>query len=80
MTRPLEVDLTGQHMGRLTVIDRAPNQGSKVMWNCICDCGNSCRFQTFDLLFSKVSSCGCYRKERQREIHTGSSNRNEDKD
>lgn len=70
--RPLEVDLTGQRMGRLTVLERGPNQGRKVMWVCRCDCGRTCRYQTFDILFGKVSSCGCYRRERQRDIHTKS--------
>lgn len=34
-------DLTGQHIGRLTVAYRVANDRfGKVVWHCICDCGN----------------------------------------
>lgn len=34
-------DLTGQHIGMLTVLYRAQNnQHGKVVWHCVCDCGN----------------------------------------
>lgn len=68
--RPLSVDLTGQRFGRLVVTERAPNQGAKVMWHCICDCGGEKDVQSFNLIFSRTTSCGCYRRERQREIRT----------
>ena len=35
-------DISGQKFGRLTVIERVENQGKKVMWRCICECGNYC--------------------------------------
>jgi len=61
--RPLEVDLTDCRIGRLTVVGRAPNRSGKVYWHCVCDCGNVRDVQTFDLLFGKTRSCGCYRRE-----------------
>lgn len=70
MSRPLTVNLTGQRYGRLTVIERAPNQGRKVAWNCVCDCGNKTVVQTFDLIFGSTSSCGCYRRERAIQTHS----------
>lgn len=71
MARPLSVDLTGQRFGRLVVSDRAPNQGQKVSWNCRCDCGTETVVQTFDLVFGRTRSCGCYRRERARDIRNG---------
>jgi len=70
--RPLQNNLSAQRYGMLTVIERAPNKCNKVRWLCQCDCGNQCVVQTFDLMFGKTRSCGCYRRERQREIHTKS--------
>lgn len=70
MSRPLLRDLTGQRFGYLTVTERAPNRRGKVYWHCKCRCGNETDVQSFDLIFGKVRSCGCYRSLRQREIHT----------
>lgn len=67
--RPLERDLTGMRFGRLTVVCRAPNKSGKVRWECVCDCGGTSQVQTFNLIFGMTHSCGCYRAERQREIH-----------
>lgn len=69
MSRKIICDLTGQRYGLLTVVDRAPNQGMKVAWNCICDCGNKKVVQTFNLIFGYTKSCGCYRKERASQVH-----------
>lgn len=70
MARPLQRDLTGQRFGYLTVIERAPNHGHKVYWLCQCRCGLKTEVQTFDLIFGRTRSCGCYRAQRQREIRT----------
>lgn len=70
MGRHIQADLTGQRYGRLTVIGRAPNQGRKVAWNCVCDCGNKVVVQSFNLIFGYTGSCGCYRRERAAQVHT----------
>lgn len=70
MPRPLTVNLTGQRYGRLTVIDRAPNQGRKVAWNCECACGNKTVVQTHNLILGYTSSCGCYRRMRSSQVHS----------
>ena len=31
-------DLTGQHFGKLTVLEKADNIGKKTAWLCECDC------------------------------------------
>lgn len=68
--RPLQNDLTGQRYGRLYVMYRAPNRNGKVYWECMCDCGNTTQVQTFDLIFGKSRSCGCYRYDLQKTVHS----------
>lgn len=65
--RKAAIDLTGQRFGRLLVVGRAPDQGAKVRWICVCDCGEERLVQTFNLLYGRQRSCGCYRRERARE-------------
>lgn len=69
MSRPLIRDLTGQRFGYLTVVERAPNRKGHVYWHCVCRCGNHTDVQSFDLIFGKVLSCGCYKARRQAELH-----------
>ena len=57
-------DLTG----RLVVVERLPNRVSKsgdikVMWRCLCDCGNETITRTYCLLHGETKSCGCLQKE-----------------
>ena len=52
-------DLTGKKFGYLTVIDRAANNGTNVMWNCICDCGNKTSVRAGNLISGTTTSCGC---------------------
>lgn len=70
MPRHLEMDLTGQRYGRLTVLARAPDQGRKVAWHCVCDCGRETTVQSFNLIFGYTVSCGCYRKMRASQVHS----------
>ena len=65
--RPLVNDLLGQRYGRLLVESRI-RRTDRVIWHCVCDCGGSCNVQSFDLISGKVRSCGCYHRERQKEI------------
>lgn len=58
------IDLTGQKFGRLTAISLAPNQGKKVMWKCICDCGTEKNVASTHLRSGRVVSCGCKSVER----------------
>ena len=67
--RPLKNDLTGMHIGRLTVTGRSPRESRNPYWSCVCDCGNTTEVQTFDLICGKVRSCGCYHSERVAEIN-----------
>ena len=64
---PAFKDLTGNQYGKLQVVDRAPNQRSsrgksKVMWNCLCECGETKVILGSGLKTGNTTSCGCVRK------------------
>lgn len=52
-------DLTGQHFGRLTVVERAENIGKKTAWLCLCECGKTVIVSGSNLHDGQVRSCGC---------------------
>lgn len=56
-------DLTGQHFGRLTVIEFVKNQG----WKCQCDCGNIIYVEGSNLKNGNTKSCGCLQRDRASE-------------
>ena len=66
-------NLIGQKFGRLTVVSRAensisPSGSQKVMWNCLCECGNSVSVRASSLQMGVTNSCGCLHKESLEEI------------
>lgn len=62
------VDMTGEKIGRLTVIERAENdrQGN-AQWLCECECGNTKVVRGSALRTGKTLSCGCLLSECSRE-------------
>lgn len=56
------VDLTGQQFSRLTVVERAANNGKQPAWLCRCDCGQTKVVQGENLRDGNVKSCGCLRR------------------
>lgn len=66
------VELKDKKFGRLKVIKLtgSSRSGSKV-WECLCDCGNTCLITTRHLNRKKcnIRSCGCITKERIGENH-----------
>jgi hypothetical protein len=52
-------DLTGKVFHWLTVIKRAPNAGSKLVWECSCKCGKTSLALGYKLLDGRKKSCGC---------------------
>lgn len=59
-----KIDLTGKRFGCLTVIcDTGKRVQRKVVWECICDCGNTCTVLSTNLTTGRTSSCGCKRYE-----------------
>lgn len=56
---PKSIDLTGLKFGRITVLTKAPNQGKRTFWLCICECGKTRPFSTALLRRGESNSCGC---------------------
>lgn len=70
------IDLTGQHFGRLTVIERAGSyrprgkygKHSEPLWRCLCDpelggCGRETFVIAHNLKNGSTRSCGCLKNE-----------------
>lgn len=59
------IDRTGQRFGRLTVIEQAGHDTQdRVVWSCLCDCGNEVLAAGSHLHGGDIVSCGCYRVGR----------------
>lgn len=63
MTAP--TNFTGQQFGRLTVINRHPENAKdgQARWNCECDCGNGITVTARYLKEGTTRSCGCLAAE-----------------
>lgn len=71
MGRPIK-DLTGQVFGRLTALRRlGQDKRGKVIWECVCICGEARRIRSDVLLSGGSQSCGCLRREVARTHTTG---------
>lgn len=56
--------LEGQKFGRLLVIKRIGiSKYGKIIWECLCDCGNTTHVISYHLKIGKIVSCGCVHKE-----------------
>lgn len=60
---PKIIDMAGQKIGRLTVIERACNLNGHPAWLCLCDCGNKTIVRAHCLRKKHTTSCGCVRSE-----------------
>lgn len=58
------IDETGNIYGRLTVLCRAKNNGTKVMWHCRCECGKELDIHGTSLRNGNTKSCGCLQKDK----------------
>ena len=50
-------DLTGMIFSKLTVISKAPNKGTKIMWKCKCNCGELIQRSTYGLISGSAKEC-----------------------
>lgn len=56
----LFIDLTGQHFGKLTVLERGPNlESGLATWKCKCECGSIITVRGSSLRNGTTTSCGC---------------------
>lgn len=53
----------GNRYGRLLVIERAENKGTRAQWLCQCDCGNKIVTTGKNLRLGHTKSCGCLHKD-----------------
>ena len=64
-------DLVGKRFGRLKVIaDSGQRKNRKVLWECVCDCGNKHFVKTDCLQSGKTQSCGCFKDVSRIKTHT----------
>lgn len=62
---PRLIDRTGERFGKLVVQSRAGiGANKKVLWKCLCDCGNEVNVVAGSLVTGNTTSCGCYLRER----------------
>jgi hypothetical protein len=66
------IDLTGQRFGRLTVIERSPQNTpfGNARWLCKCDCGKRVTVSSGSLRSGNSQSCGCLHNEQVAERMT----------
>lgn len=57
---PYKIDLTGKVFGKLTVLeDAGRTRDKKLLWKCICACGNAVIVRAVCLSGGQTKSCGC---------------------
>ena len=61
------IEMTGQKIGRLTVVGLHDDVATGTRWVCKCDCGRSVVVAGTRLRSGHKTSCGCEQRERSRE-------------
>lgn len=62
-------DLTGQRFGDLVVVgEHGKTAAGNVVWECMCDCGNTSYHSGTNLLSGSSSDCGCKSKKALEDI------------
>jgi hypothetical protein len=58
-------DLSGRLFSRLLVVrdSGTRTRTRSVLWECLCECGNTALVQTHPLLIGRTRSCGCLQRE-----------------
>jgi hypothetical protein len=65
------IDLIGLKFARLVVVSRvASDKSREAHWLCRCRCGKQKVIPGSRLRSGKTRSCGCFARERARELHT----------
>lgn len=65
-------DITGQRFHRLEALRPLKQRSAKgsVLWRCRCDCGKEVDVAYNSLMYSKIKSCGCQKKEHDQKLGT----------
>ncbi len=57
-------DLTRRKFGKLTALaPKGVDKNGSILWECICECGNTIPVPSRCLVHGETKSCGCHRKE-----------------
>lgn len=71
------IDLSGQKIGRLTVIARVgTSRQREALWLCKCECGNEIIIRGSDVRTRHTISCGCWKRENAKDMLTKHGKRN----
>lgn len=63
-----KIDLNGKKFGRLTGVKPCYSTNQGIMWQFLCDCGNTYLTLAKNVKIKPdVKSCGCYKKEKSAE-------------
>ena len=63
MGRKATKDIRGKKFGKLTVVGKSEKRSNgHVMWECLCECGDSTYVRKGNLLNRSTISCGCLKK------------------
>lgn len=56
-----KINLTGKKYGKLIVIEEMTerDKNGKILYKCMCECGNECIVKAINLTKGKTKSCGC---------------------
>lgn len=59
------LDLTNKRFGKLIALEKTNLRSSdgRVIWKCLCDCGQICYVDTHSLQEGKKKSCGCLKSD-----------------
>ncbi|WP_252251159.1 AP2 domain-containing protein [Clostridium sp. VAP52] len=62
-------DITNKRFGKLIAIrPTGQKRGNSTVWECECDCGNTCYIAIDCLNSEKTKSCGCNQKEQRKKM------------
>ena len=59
-----KIEMIGRKFGRLTVIRESGRRGKAILWECLCNCGNTSVVFGGALRRGHTQSCGCLNKEK----------------
>lgn len=60
----MKIDMIGKKFNRLLVVEEVgSNSHNKIVYKCLCDCGNTTNVVGSHLKNGNTKSCGCYMKE-----------------
>lgn len=67
--KPRYEDLTGMRFGKLQVLSKAEDHDEhrRILWNCVCDCGNTVSAPSGQLRNGYRKSCGCLSRPPRKE-------------